>query len=181
MKHILNNLSEEEKNSIREQHTDKIMVETAKFRKLLGSKLGDVKPLTEQSSVPQNNAWNTLYKAINGVGTDEDMVQKGCSMITSPQVYQQVLASAKKQGHNTVMDYIMTDFQIPMVDKPIRTMRRNNPNLDNWADDPDAPTWQMFSKDKDTQVTKFCAKTLMKFNQNEWTTYMDKMDVDKPV
>jgi hypothetical protein len=51
MKHILNNLSEEEKNAIREQHTDKLKVATENFSKLVESKLGDVKPLiSEQKS-----------------------------------------------------------------------------------------------------------------------------------
>jgi hypothetical protein len=53
MKHILNNLSEEEKNSIREQHTGGMKVMTENFSKLLNSKLGDAKPLTEQSTTPQ--------------------------------------------------------------------------------------------------------------------------------
>lgn len=48
MKHILNNLTEEEKNSIREQHTGgkKIMIEN--FNKLINSKLGNSKPLMEE-------------------------------------------------------------------------------------------------------------------------------------
>jgi hypothetical protein len=45
MKHILNNLSEEEKNSIREQHTGGMKVMTESFSKLVNSKLGDSKPL----------------------------------------------------------------------------------------------------------------------------------------
>ena len=54
MKHILNNLSEEEKNSIREQHTGGMKVMTENFSKLLNSKLGDSKPLvSEQSMTPQ--------------------------------------------------------------------------------------------------------------------------------
>ena len=48
MKHILNNLSEEEKNSIREQHTGGMKVMTENFSKLLNSKLGDAKPIVEQ-------------------------------------------------------------------------------------------------------------------------------------
>jgi hypothetical protein len=52
MKHLLNNLSEEEKNSIREQHTDRIKIDTSKFKSLMESKLGDVKPLVEQVSQP---------------------------------------------------------------------------------------------------------------------------------
>jgi hypothetical protein len=51
MKHILNNMSEEEKNSIREQHTEGIKIITENFNKLLNSKLGDVKPLNEQTNV----------------------------------------------------------------------------------------------------------------------------------
>ena len=51
MKHLLNNLSEEEKNSIREQHTGGMKVMTENFNKLINSKLGDAKPLVlEQTS-----------------------------------------------------------------------------------------------------------------------------------
>jgi hypothetical protein len=42
MKHLLNSLSEEEKNSIREQHS-------GKFKSFMNSKLGNVIPLNEQS------------------------------------------------------------------------------------------------------------------------------------
>jgi len=48
MKHLLNNLSEEEKNSIREQHTGGMKVMTENFNKLINSKLGDSKPIVEQ-------------------------------------------------------------------------------------------------------------------------------------
>ena len=48
MKHILNNLSEQEKNSIREQHTGGIEVMTENFSKLLNSKLGNSKPLVSE-------------------------------------------------------------------------------------------------------------------------------------
>ena len=50
MKHILNDLSNEEKNSIREQHTGGMKVMTENFSKLLNSKLGDSKPIVEQPS-----------------------------------------------------------------------------------------------------------------------------------
>ena len=48
MKHILNNMSEEEKNSIREQHSGGMKVMTENFNKLINSKLGNSKPLVEQ-------------------------------------------------------------------------------------------------------------------------------------
>ena len=52
MKHILNDLTEQEKNAIREQHTGGMKIINEKFSKLLNSKLGDAKPLiAEQQSV----------------------------------------------------------------------------------------------------------------------------------
>jgi hypothetical protein len=51
MKHLLNNLTEEEKNSIRRQHTGGMNVVTENFSKLINTKSGDVKLfLNEQTS-----------------------------------------------------------------------------------------------------------------------------------
>ena len=44
MKHLLNNLSEEEKNRIREQHTGGMKVATDRFKMLVETRQGDVKP-----------------------------------------------------------------------------------------------------------------------------------------
>jgi hypothetical protein len=56
MKHLLNNLTEEEKNAIREQHTGGMKVMTENFSKLINSKLGDSKPLVaEQYSDMDSN------------------------------------------------------------------------------------------------------------------------------
>lgn len=48
MKHILNNLTEEEKNAIREQHTGGMKVMNENFSKLVNTKLGDVKPMVNE-------------------------------------------------------------------------------------------------------------------------------------
>ena len=48
MKHILNDMSEQEKNSIREQHSGGMKVMTENFNKLINSKLGDSKPLVNE-------------------------------------------------------------------------------------------------------------------------------------
>jgi hypothetical protein len=48
MKHILNNLTDQEKNAIREQHTGGMKVMTENFSKLTNSKLGDSKPLVSE-------------------------------------------------------------------------------------------------------------------------------------
>lgn len=50
MKHLLNNLSEEEKNSIREQHTGGMRVITENFSRLINSKLGNVKTLVSEAA-----------------------------------------------------------------------------------------------------------------------------------
>ena len=48
MKHLLNNLTEQEKNSIREQHTGGMKVSNYRFKALLENKLGNAKPLVEK-------------------------------------------------------------------------------------------------------------------------------------
>ncbi len=63
MKHILNEMSEEEKNLIRQQHTGGMKVNTERFNKLLESKSGDVKPLINEQMV------NAISKGITGVST----------------------------------------------------------------------------------------------------------------
>ena len=50
MKHLLNNISEEEKNRIREQHQGGMNLAIDNFKTLVETKLGDAKPyLTEES------------------------------------------------------------------------------------------------------------------------------------
>jgi hypothetical protein len=52
MKHLLNNLSETEKNRILEQYNNSLIVETKRFKDLMKSKLGDVRPLiNEQTTI----------------------------------------------------------------------------------------------------------------------------------
>jgi len=50
MKHLLNDLTEEEKNAIREQHTGGMKIVNENFSKLVNTKLGDVKPLVMEQS-----------------------------------------------------------------------------------------------------------------------------------
>lgn len=56
MKHILNNLSEEEKNAIREQHAGGMKVITENFSKLVNTKLGDSKPLVSEKTDKTKNS-----------------------------------------------------------------------------------------------------------------------------
>lgn len=57
MKHLLNDISEEEKNRIREQHTGGMKIATDKFKKLVETNLGDVKPLISEAD---DSSWTAL-------------------------------------------------------------------------------------------------------------------------
>ena len=48
MKNLLNDLSNEEKNRIREQHEGGIKIDNSKFKKLIENKLGSSKPLVSE-------------------------------------------------------------------------------------------------------------------------------------
>lgn len=49
MKHLLNNLSEKEKNQIREQHEGGMKLSIDNFKKLVETKSGDVKPYLKEN------------------------------------------------------------------------------------------------------------------------------------
>ena len=53
MKHLLNDLSEEERNNIREQHAGGMKVSNARFNTLLETKSGDVKPFISEREAPE--------------------------------------------------------------------------------------------------------------------------------
>ena len=59
MKHLLNNLTEDEKNAIREQHTGGMKIANEKFAKLIETKLGDVKPLVVEDSSTNSDEGTT--------------------------------------------------------------------------------------------------------------------------
>jgi hypothetical protein len=80
MKHLLNDLSDEEKNSIREQHTGgkKLVIEN--FNKLVNTKLGDAKPFlneqTEEANITKSiqcflNKRMKLNLAVDGLSGDK--------------------------------------------------------------------------------------------------------------
>jgi hypothetical protein len=136
-----------------------------------------VKRVLDEQAMPLytnqgGNVWNTLKKAIEGFGTDENGVKRACAMVTTPEIYKQVLALANKEGHKTVMDYIMTDFS-SVIDTPVQTMRNINKSSD-WDK-------EGYSKDVDTQTTKFCSSNLGKFNRNEMGSFGRGVRIDRAV
>lgn len=50
MKHILNNIPDEEKNRILNQYSGQMKIDNSKFNKLVETKLGDAKPLINENN-----------------------------------------------------------------------------------------------------------------------------------
>ena len=66
MKHLLNNISEEEKNKIREQHTGGMKIATDKFKMLVETKQGDVKFYLNEQDAKTGQGKNFVEKYPNG-------------------------------------------------------------------------------------------------------------------
>jgi hypothetical protein len=69
-------MSEEEKNSIREQHTGGKKVMTENFGKLLNSKLGDAKPFINEQSAVANAVKSALPSFKAEAVVEDDMMME---------------------------------------------------------------------------------------------------------
>jgi len=110
MKHLLNNLTEQEKNSIREQHTGGMEVVTKNFSRLMNGKRGDSKPLvSEQEPTTDQNRYNTAgYKEVTDInlpdgtyignpdGYSKDASDKNLNYVSDLHIYDK---SNKKTGY----------------------------------------------------------------------------------
>lgn len=138
MKHILNNLTEEEKNSIREQHTGgkKIMIEN--FNKLINSKLGDSKPLMEEETSSKegrnNPVWINLVSKLKTLSYPPKILT--FDSYDTPPIPSQSLNWGTAKGPNGKYG-----FAIPSTDSKMPTQRmslfnskdKNNQNeMYNW-------------------------------------------------
>lgn len=93
MKHLLNNLTEEEKNSIRGQHTGGMEVNAEKFKTLSESKLGNVKTLLSEQ---EDYYGNLLYDDIMDVIRDSNSSKE--EIIG---VLEEILRDIKGEGYVT--------------------------------------------------------------------------------
>jgi len=82
MKHLLNNLSEEEKNSIRGQHTGGMLVNNSRFNSLLENKLGNSKPLVEQFDDEEDYEFEDENEPYIDLPDDEDMSKEELSRLS---------------------------------------------------------------------------------------------------
>ena len=70
MKHLLNDIPEWERNSIREQHKGGISIDTSRFKKLMESKLGDSKPLINEEKDSNHDIKMEFMKKMNDYKED---------------------------------------------------------------------------------------------------------------
>ncbi len=106
MKHILNNLTEEEKNAIREQHSGGMKVMTEKFSKLTNSKLGDVKLISEQPIPTKPSALATsMSKPIVGM---LPQIKACVAQGEYPKLSEFLKKQETKQLDNIVIDMLIT-------------------------------------------------------------------------
>ena len=114
MKHILNNISEEEKNAIREQHTGGMKIMTENYSRLLNSKLGDSKPLVNEQGVKINDIVYTVQQT--------PQTNKFRIFVTTP-TYKTPTDAATVFGQGTMWSDYNTSAD---ADKAIQTLRSSS-------------------------------------------------------
>lgn len=108
MKHILNDLTDQEKNAIREQHTGGMKVMTEKFSKLTNSKLGDVK-LIEEQTLPYKSGVGAAAKSLSAPIVGMLPQIKACvAQGGYPKLTEFLKKQENKQLDNIVIDMLMT-------------------------------------------------------------------------
>lgn len=131
-------------------------------------------------------AWGViglLMDAIEGVGTKEPQVLKAVQSIGTKRVYDYLLQIVQKsptvkqktgRNYKLVMEYIMLDFQFPIVDKPIHSSLNYMPGTGKEVE----PSTSSFGFGADgynnssaTNVSKQCARILGGFNENEFEPF----------
>ena len=100
MKHLLNNLSEEEKNSIREQHEGGMRLETSRFKTLLENKSGNVKPLVEQEEDDFG------YATHDGSFGGDDSEESDYRMYDLPDVHQAIEDELEEMSDDESLVYL---------------------------------------------------------------------------
>jgi hypothetical protein len=127
-------------------------------------------------------AWgvmNLLMDAIEGLGTNEPKILKAVQSIGTKRVYDYLLQIVQKSptvrtktgaNYKTVMEYIMTDFQVPGLDKPEHMSMARPNDEDSFMSGYKNDGW---SKNTSTQIPKQCANILAQFNGVEYDAFRD--------
>ena len=156
MKHLLNDMSFREKNSILEQYHGGKSIDTSKFKRLLESQLGNVKPLIvegknkdkvvaafeeaktdpECKKNPELDYCGTkgkiVYDYINkqgmaGMGTDEDLILGAIYAVSDKNIYNELVAQVKKKQNKDLMCWIQTEMPVNDYETSTRTYGNEDP------------------------------------------------------
>lgn len=123
MKHILNNLSDEEKNSILEQHTGGMKIMNENFSKLLNAKLGDAKPL-----ISETDKENIIRGIVQGQPSRPQYSENLESMFETmiDEIGEQIIENSY---FGSLEDYDMEDFASSVSEFATNQIQEKNPNM----------------------------------------------------
>jgi len=123
MKHILNNLTEEEKNSIREQHTGGMNVMNENFSKLLNAKLGDAKPL-----ITETDKENIIRGILNGPPA-EPQYSENLELMFETMIDEIGEHLIENSYFGSVEEYDMEDFASSVAEFATNKIQEELPNM----------------------------------------------------
>ena len=108
MKHLLNDLTEKEKNSIREQHTGGMKVVTENFSKLINTNSGDVKPLVNEQ---EDEDYSDLEKEFDEL-PDREFKDRAIKNVVQGEPYNSLRkgSSSDCEGLIQTMKFIFKDY-----------------------------------------------------------------------
>jgi hypothetical protein len=109
MKHLLNNLSEEEKNNIREQHEGGMKISTENFKQLLETKSGDAKPyLNEQNAQKLPTAHGRRITRNLTVAEIDSLAEKIVGKLDDKLKDELIRLDVRNDNHKTILvDYML--------------------------------------------------------------------------
>ena len=110
MKHLLNNLSEEEKNRIREQHEGGMNLAIDNFKKLVETKSGDAKPyLNEQDAQTLPSRRITRNLTVDEI---DSLAEKIVGKLDDKLKYELIRLDVRNDNHKT----ILVDYMLELLD-----------------------------------------------------------------
>jgi hypothetical protein len=136
MKHLLNDLSEEEKKSIREQHTGGINLLIENFNNLVNSKSGEIKPLINESNITWKKMSNVdlFHYIVDLVKSNQSKSERWSSIADNKKSFITEIINFIKNGYkesdaNTFGGYLKNDFNSKFTQNFIDVMEDTKPSI----------------------------------------------------
>lgn len=129
MKHLLNNMTEEQKNAIREQHSGGMKIDLGKFKQMVETKLGDPKPFLNEKQIVEQGLFTNNNPEIN-------KIIKECVTSLRLQKLNAMIAMSENPGTGIVsfLTNIMNPFSKgPSLEEEVKSLEacvtKKNPKL----------------------------------------------------